>query len=661
MKMMTQPFLWMLVMSLAVTLLAGPALAPPALVTPQPRVTFLPPGTRPVPVPTPAQTPTAPPPGAPVITGIEPSTIPYTGGTLTVMGDNFEPGAVVRVARRGALATTFINRGMLSALVPAGEPPGVYSLQVINPDGLAAVLYNALTITGAPSPTDWPATTTPGRPVLTVRNYSVSPQRPAAGGACTLQIEIYNTGSRGAENAIARFPGGQLVATGENTGYLLGAIGINQTRVLTQSFRVPTGLSGPASVTILMSANDYEGNHYDFQETVTIDVAGGGSGRPQVIVQRSASQPDDLAPGEAYSLTLVLKNQGPASATGVVLSVPSGGASLPVERASTVSIDRIGAGAVVTTVLPLRLADSAAVGRQAQAVRVEYGDYTGGRYTADFNVTLSVSADLSTRPQVIVQAYHTAPAILSPGNVFTLAMTLSNVGGGAAQRLMVTIGGTASATSASGLGPFAPLESSNVVFLGRLDSGQTKELAQPFIVDGQAKAGVYQLPVTLEYDDPRGPRRTDTQVISLLVIRAPLLRIGLLEPITQVLVGQPLDLSVEIINIGQSGANVNRVELASDSMDIVQGASTYVGPMDSGTTQSLQANVVARRAGPAAITVTVNYVDDLNRPQQITHALPFDVREIPKAPEPTPPPEASSGGVLDWLGRLLRGLFGLGS
>ncbi len=601
-------------------------------------------------------TPSAP----PIITGLEPTRIPYTGGTLTVLGGNFQAGAVVRLINLGALATSFINDTMLTAIVPPNSPPGTYSVQVTNPDLQSATLENALKIRGAPEPTSPPL---PGRPVLTVRNYTVSPQRPYAGGTFVLRVEVYNTGSRGAENTIVKFPGGQMVAVGENAGYLLGAMGINDTRVVTQSFRVPSGLSGPASVTVVMSANDYEGSHFDYQESLTIDVAGGGgNSRPQVVVQHASPQPDDLAPGEAFSLTLVLKNQGNASATGVVLSVPSGGASLPSEQASTISVDRIASGAVVTAVLPLRLSDSAATGRQAQAVHVDYGDYSGGRYTGDFNVALSVNADLSTRPQILIETYHTDPEILAPGKPFTLAITLSNVGGGDAQRLMMTIGGATGASSTPNLGPFAPVKSSNVRFLGQLDTGKTMQVAQQFVVDGQAEARMYQLPVMLEYDDPRGPRRSSTEIISLMVIRAPLLHIGLMEPITRALVGQPINPAVEIINIGQYAANINQAYLTSDAMDITQGMSTYIGPMDKGTSQLIQAAAVPRQAGLATITVTVNYVDDLNRPQSITHALVFDVQEIPQAPAPTPAVSSSTdGGVLEWLGKLLRGLFGLGS
>lgn len=596
----------------------------------------------------------------PTITSIEPTVLPYTGGTVTVLGSNFQSGAVVRLVGRGALTTTFVNAGLLTASVPPAQPAGVYSLQVANPDGQSATLANAVTIQAAPPPTETPAPPVAGRPVLTVRNYSISPQRPYAGGTFTLRIEVYNTGSRGAENSIVKFPGGQLVTIGENAGYLLGAIGINHTRTVTQTFRVPSGLAGPASVTVLMSANDYEGNHYDFQETIALDIAGGGSGRPQLVLRQATSQPANLTPGEAYSLTLVLSNHGNASATGIVLRAAPGGVSLPSEHASTVSVDRLTAGSAITTVLPLHLSDNAAVGRQAQTIHVEYGDYSGGRYTGDWNVTLAVNADPATQPQIVIREYRTTAETLAPGNSFGLTLTLSNVGGGAAHRLVLTIGGAASATATSGLGPFAPLESSNVKFLGDLAAGKTTCIAQRFVVDGQAKAGVYQLPVMLDYQDPRGSRRSDTQIISLIVIRAPLLRVDWAEPITPTLIDQPLDLFVEIINIGQYGVNTNRVEMSSDALDITQGASTFIGPLESGTTQSVQARGIPRRAGQATLTVTVNYVDDLNRPQQIKRALYLDVQEPQVQPTPTPG-ESPGGGFWEWLGKLLRGLFGLGS
>lgn len=47
---------------------------------------------------------------------------------------------------------------------------------------------------------------------------------------------------------------------------------------------------------------------------------------------------------------------------------------------------------------------------------------------------------LDDRPQLIIENYQTRPESLTPGDTFTLTLRLTNVGGGDAQRLTLTLG-----------------------------------------------------------------------------------------------------------------------------------------------------------------------------------------------------------------------------
>ena len=73
--------------------------------------------------------------------------------------------------------------------------------------------------------------------------------------------------------------------------------------------------------------------------------------------------------------------------------------------------------------------------------------------------------------------------------------------------------------------------------------------------------------------------------------------------------------------------------------------------------------VTPEESGSLAVTVTVNYLDDFNRPQVVTQTLQVQVEA---APEPTPgaPAETAPGGEKSFGERLLqifKGLVGLGS
>jgi hypothetical protein len=269
---------------------------------------------------------------------------------------------------------------------------------------------------------------------------------------------------------------------------------------------------------------------------------------------------------------------------------------------------------------------------------------------------LEVSASLADRPQLLITAARTDPEPVAPGDLFTLTLGVQNVGGGDAHRLLLTLGGE----GGKELGPFAPRGAGNVLFVSRIRSGENITLNIPLVLDGSADAKAYGVPVLLAYEDARGTTRTDLQRISLIVQRRPIFQIGFYRPVEGVMVGMPFPLPVEVINLGKSTINVSTLEVKSEQLEI-QNSSIYVGPLDGGTSASLEATGVAQEPGTVEVVVYVNYLDDFNRPQVVTHTLTVEVQAPPEpVPQESAPPQ-EKGGFWETILRFLRGLLGLGS
>jgi hypothetical protein len=595
------------------------------------------------------------------LTGIEPTTlVSQHGGTLSIYGSGFTTATIVRLVGFGLLETTYVNSMALQAVVPPGTPAGTYDLEV-SEAGVSVVLPSALTIVAAtptPGPTPLPTpkpTPVPGRPVLTIRNYSIEPSRVVAGREFVVTIEVYNTGSRAGENTMVTFPGGTFLPVGE-TGHLLWQLHINHTAVVTQVMHTPASLtSGSYNLQVNLSANDWEGTHYEYPETIAVEVIGLEGGRPQLVIEAAQTEPAVLGPGDAFSLTLRLVNRGSRTATQVVVGAASPDVAVPAGGSNVVAIDQIGMDQAVTVTLSLVLGEVTQAGRLGLEIALDCADYSGGSYTARQSVGLEVNTALADRPQLIIAGYRTVPDPLAPGDTFTLTLEVTNAGGGEAQRLVLTLGGE----GGSGLAPFAPLQSSNVKFVPSLAAGATLEVTQQLVVDGGADPKAYSLPVALAFDDARGTRRSDSQLISLLVRRRPHLQIGFYRPLEVAIVGTPFVLPVEATNIGRTLVNVSTLEVTSTQLEIQDG-SIYLGPLDGGTSGSLEATAVARQGGTAEVLVTVYYLDDFEQPQVVTKTLTVEVEkpaETAPATEAGPQAEGFWGKVL----RALRGLLGLGS
>ena len=597
------------------------------------------------------------------LNGIEPTVlVSQDGGTLSIYGGGFTTATVVRLVDVGLLETTYVNSTALKAVVPRSVLPGIYDLEVSD-GGVSATMLGALTIVAAtpiPGPTPLPTpkpTPVPGRPVLTIRNYAVEPSRVVAGREFVVTVEVYNTGSRAGENTMVTFPGGTFVAVGE-TGHLLWQLHINHTAVVTQVMRVPTNLaSGSYNLQVNLSANDWEGNHYEYPQTIAVEVIGITTGRPQLVIEAAETEPAVLGPGDAFSLTLHLANRGSRTATQVAVSTASADLAVPASGSNVIVVEQIGIDQVTTVTLLLVLGEVTQAGRLSMEIALDCSDYSGGSYATRQSVGLEVSTALADRPQLIIAGYRTAPDPLAPGDPFTLTLEVNNVGGGEAQRLTLTLGGE----GGSGLAPFAPLQSSNVKFVPSLAAGATLELSQRLVVDGGAESKAYSLPVALAFDDAHGTRRTDSQLISLLVSRRPHFQIGFYQPVVTATVGVPFMLPVEVTNIGRTLVNVSTLEVASIQLEIQDG-SLYLGPLDGGTSGSLEATATAIQGGTAEVVVSVHYLDDFEQPQVITKTLTIPVEEpAPAGAVAAENAQEQRGSFWDKVLRALRGLLGLGS
>lgn len=631
----------------------------------------------PTPTPTPTVTPTTAP-GTLQVADLEPGQVVNNSAhTLSVYGSGFTADCVVRLVGHGLLITSFVNERALIAQLPSGVPARTYTLEVT--DGTrTATLQNALKVSAPqPQPTPEPPKDPPppGRPILTIRNYAVEPARVRAGQEFVVTIEVYNNGSRAGENSMAVFPGGSFLPVGE-PGHMIWQLHINHTAVVTQRLRAPAELSsGVHQVQVNLSANDWSGDHYEYPQTVPVEVigtsgGGGYTGQPKIVIEGVDTEPAVLVPGEPFSLTLRLANRGSRTARNVFATAASSEMAIPASGSDTVSTPKIAIEGVVTVTLPLMLANVETGGRQNMAIALAYSDYSGGNYSGQQNIGVDINTSLTRQPQLLVEEYTTEPDFLAPGDTFTLTMRVTNVGGGDATRLTLALGGEDGAS----LAPFIPLRSGNVLFVNEVGKGESVILSRQLIVDGSADAKAYNLPIALAYDDPRASRQEDVQRLSLIVRKRPELQVSFYRPPDVLAVGMPVPVSLEVINIGRSSVNVTGITASGPKVEIQEQGMPFVGPLDAGGSAPLDVLVTPLEGGPAEIVVSVEYRDDFNQTQTISSTLSVEVMEGgpggPGGPMQGGPggpgasgeaPEEAPETLWQKIGRAVKGFLGFGS
>jgi hypothetical protein len=333
------------------------------------------------------------------------------------------------------------------------------------------------------------------------------------------------------------------------------------------------------------------------------------------------------------------------------------------------------------------------------AVALTYTDSAGISYTETFSITIPIkqpdySAWAATatptpkpRAQLVVAGYSVDADPLQPGSIFNLKVEVRNLGSTTAKNITMVLGGgvlpAASGDDDQGtqgggmsgggaeLTNFAPLGSSNLIFIEEVPVGQLVESGAQLIVNVSSSPGAYPFKLSFVYNDENGNRIVDDQVITLLVYSLPRVEVGFYRDPGILMTGQPNPVPLQITNLGKTTAVLGNMKVSADGVELMENVS-LVGALEPGGYFTMDAMVIPFEAGPLELDVQVGYTDDFNQPRLIEQTVVVQVEEMPVFE----PPEGEMGPGMDGpdspmpgqpetfgqkLWRAIKGLLGLGS
>lgn len=431
--------------------------------------------------------------------------------------------------------------------------------------------------------------------------------------------------------------------------------------------------------------------HVQAQDTDTPVPTNTPYSRPQMALDAYQLSVSAVRYGEEFKVTIRLKNAGRTPAYNIqaiftsadLLMLYNGGVEAigNLDGGGTTTFEQ-----AMTAAMPLY-----GVSRVAVEMTVNYYDALGAPFSEKFTLYFPAASSGSYAPaatatptairqaRLVILRYQTDIDPLQPGTLFTLKMTVKNVGDAPAQGVTMIVGGGSAGNSgtpqaggiAAGSGEFtnfAPVGSSNVQLLGDLLPQATLEATQQLIVNVTTNPGAYPMRITFSYLDPNGNVINDEQVITLLVASLPVVDIGFYQPLTPWMVGQPNLLPLQVVNLGKRTAVLGKLRVETDG-GVVENGEMLVGSLDPGGYFTMDALVTPTTSGSLTLQVTIEYTDDFNQPRTIQKTLSVEVMEAP--PEPMPgtgeiPPEGPISPIGEetfWqkVWRFLLGLFGLDS
>ena len=459
------------------------------------------------------------------------------------------------------------------------------------------------------------------RPLIFIRSSWVEPAVLAPGQIGRLYLELHNVGDASARNVVISIAGANFVPELSSSVKTVGSLQPNEHATVWQELRVvPNVESGAHPVTVSLSYTDETGSPYTGSETVGIKVLAPTptvkpqAGKPQIVIESFAAEPQPVT-GGTFTLTLTLHNSGTGAARNVALTHGAPSSFAVLGTGSVTPVGNIGWQQTVAVAIPLTVDRAAKAGANLHPITLDYDNAAGEHVQSAQNIAIQVgqgeAAPATPEPLVVIESYATEPEPLTPGQAFTLTLRILNVGAADALRVMLTLGKQSDASKSA---PIAPLGTGNVRYLPELKAGAQAEVVNQFIVDGTADAGVYVMTVGLEFSGSGEKPITRDEQISLVVKVLPQLLFNFYRPLQPAVVGQPIDLPIEILNVGRKAVASNEAELVSGDLS-VETAKIYVGTLDSGIPFTWDARATADSPGEKRFTIRVHYIDDFNQPQ----------------------------------------------
>lgn len=492
-------------------------------------------------------------------TTVQPNVVSNSASVeLVVVGNDFADGAVVILDNYGALSTTFVSASLLRAELPAAVPAGIYTITVINPNGISASLQRALTVTaapGTPDPTETPAPTAFIRPLLTVQSYGASSSPVTPGTDLDFEMTFVNSGQNTATNIVATFVAGDFIARVTGGVRALGTLEPGQTNRFWQPLSATRDIAGKSTAVLQVDVTYTDANGTAYSETFNLTFpvvrpAGGVAAtatptptstptpsptitptpapqrRPQLLISGYATDINQLEPGLTFELQLNIQNMGNANARRVTMILGGGSSSggsaggtpgsggglsgaggefskfAPVGASNVQFLGDLLQGDSLDTAQALIVNATTEPGAYPVKVSFVYNDEQNAEYVDEQIITLLVYE----RPAVEINFY-TEPPPFFAGQPNSLPLQLINVGSGSAVFGNFTVTGAAADFT------------NNTIFIGALDPGGFFPLDAVVIPQ---QPGPLDLIVSVGYTDDFNQAQAISKTLTVEVLDAPI-------------------------------------------------------------------------------------------------------------------------------------------
>jgi hypothetical protein len=221
-------------------------------------------------------------------------------------------------------------------------------------------------------------------------------------------------------------------------------------------------------------------------------------------------KPTELLPGETKTLTLTVQNAGSYDARHVNLNFQDN-QYISVIGSSNVYVASLNGWCSKDVTITVHVAKGAPSGTYAIPVTCTFDQYysEGGQTVTETMPEVSYSIVLTVAQGAIIDISDVVPSELEPGEKADLKFTITNIGNYPLENLVF------SWDEAEGV--ILPVNSDNTKHINHIGVGESTEIVYTVVADVNAEAGLYQLDLTLEFEDESGGSRAINTTAGIVI------------------------------------------------------------------------------------------------------------------------------------------------
>jgi hypothetical protein len=316
-------------------------------------------------------------------------------------------------------------------------------------------------------------------------------------------------------------------------------------------------------------------------------------------------------------------------------------------------------------------------GRKGNEVKITFTYTSGGEEkTQSEIINLPLSREglggSGNKPRVIISKYTLSPAKILAGNTVLLRLDIENTSDKTIHNARISIVDVESGDAIVDT-VFSPVNSSNTFYIEKIPGKSTHTHEVALYVDPNAQAKTYNVPIEIRYEYEGSDTELEVRErVNIPVTQESKLEILSVEVPPMAMIGQPIPIAAEFVNVGKVALTNFRVTMEGDFPK--ENATYYVGNFETGMSDYYQAIVIPQEEGEIQGAVIFSYIDNNNQEVRIEEPFTLMVEGAPEMPDmemgpdgmPLGPdgmpirPEVSQGGFLSKLkGNWLVVLLGL--